>query len=136
LLTLLFKGDVGISIFKKQLLGKVPFSTSLIAAFTNGKQTDTASLKSFSWLSSFFLQPDTISIHNAQYKSTKCTESWNYQFNDIDNADTPHNNASLAPATTPEYNLGIFIARDKHGLIHKDFKVPRSCTDLDLHVHL
>jgi hypothetical protein len=46
--TLFVKGEVGISIFKEQLLGKTPFSISLIAAFINGKQIATASLKSFS----------------------------------------------------------------------------------------
>ena len=54
--TLFVKGEAGISIFSKQLLGKTPFSISLIAAFINGKQTVTASLKSLSWLSSFFLE--------------------------------------------------------------------------------
>jgi hypothetical protein len=44
----LLEGDLGISIFRKQFLGKVSFSTSLIAAFINGKQTSTASLKSVS----------------------------------------------------------------------------------------
>jgi hypothetical protein len=46
--TLFVKGEVGISIFREQLLGKTPFSISLIAAFIKGKQTETASLKSVS----------------------------------------------------------------------------------------
>lgn len=46
--TLFDKGDDGISIFRKQLLGKTPSLISLIAAFIRGKQTVTASLKSFS----------------------------------------------------------------------------------------
>lgn len=53
--TLLVNGDVGISTLSKQLLGKIPFPISLVAAFIKGKQTLTASLKSLSWLSSFFL---------------------------------------------------------------------------------
>ena len=46
--TLVDEGEVGISTFKEQLLGKIPFSISLIAALIKGKQTATASLKSFS----------------------------------------------------------------------------------------
>lgn len=54
--TLFVRGDFGISTCSKQHLGKIPFSISLRAAFINGKQTPTASLKSLSWLSSFFLK--------------------------------------------------------------------------------
>ena len=54
--TLFAEGEVGISILRKQLLGKTPISVSLMAAFIKGKQTATASLKSLSWLSSLFLQ--------------------------------------------------------------------------------
>jgi hypothetical protein len=53
---LFVKGQLGISIFSKKLLGKVPFSISLTAACINGKQTMTASFKSLSQLTSFFLK--------------------------------------------------------------------------------
>lgn len=73
LYTLLVKGDLGISIFRKQFLRKVPFTTSLIAAFIKGKQSTTASLKSVSWLSSFFLHQNkvvTVLNHNLQLENT------------------------------------------------------------------
>ena len=55
ILTLLLVGEEGTSMFSIQLLGKSPFSVSLIEACINGKQTSTASLKSLSLLSSFLL---------------------------------------------------------------------------------
>lgn len=46
--TLLAEGNLGIPMFRIQLLGKDPFSISLIAACINGIQISTASLKSLS----------------------------------------------------------------------------------------
>jgi hypothetical protein len=54
--TLFVEEQLGISTFSKQLLGKVPFSISLRAACINGKETLTASFKSLSQLTSFFLK--------------------------------------------------------------------------------
>lgn len=42
--TLFAVGKVG-TVICNELLGKTPFSTSLMAAFITGKQTETASLK-------------------------------------------------------------------------------------------
>lgn len=60
--TLFVRGVFGTCTCSKQHLGKAPFSISLRAAFINCKQTPTASLKSLSWLSSFFLK-SIVGVH-------------------------------------------------------------------------
>lgn len=55
-ITLFVLGEVGALMFKKQSLGKRSVSISRITALIRGRQTSTASLKSFSSLSSFFLR--------------------------------------------------------------------------------
>ena len=104
-LTLFVDGDAGISIFREQLCGKTPFSISLMAAFITGKQTATASLKSLSWLSSFFLLKITTLksyLKTRRRANRKKRKTSTNQFSDIDRDGTPQINASLAPATTPE----------------------------------
>lgn len=73
--TLFVEGEVGTSMLKEQSLGKTPFSISLTAAVTNGKQMLTASLKSLSWLSSFFLQE----VRPLRYQSLRM-KSWEKQW--------------------------------------------------------
>lgn len=112
--TLFVKGDVGISTSREQLLGKIPLLMSLIAACIKGKHTATASLKSPSLLSSFFLPWNGQKI-NTSYDQMLRTCNYMqkhkniqysiYQFSDIDKDGNPQIKASLAPATTPEWNL-------------------------------